>query len=106
MQRLEEEERARIEKEKEKQERKRKREEKAKQKSKKARSSTSTPNPTTPATVVCPECDVLYEDDESDDDWIECEVCHNWSHVVCVGLEFLTNAELDDTTYICDSCSM
>ena len=64
------------------------------------------PAPTTPATVICVECETLYEDDEGDEDWIECEMCHNWSHIACVGLDILSEVELDATTYICDSCNM
>ena len=44
---------------------------------------------------------MYYEDDISDDDWVECEECHGWYHVGCANLEELSKEELDEVTFVC-----
>ena len=51
--------------------------------------------------VVCIECETLYDQDEGDGKWIECEVCLNWYHALCVGV---SEEEADDVQFVCDSC--
>ena len=111
MERLAAEEEAKMAKEKEKEERKRKREEKKQQtKHKKARhtskSSKSKPTVTcrSSSNVICLVCEMLFENDDGDDDWIQCESCDNWYHVVCVGLEYTSSEELKEMTFVCDFC--
>ena len=51
--------------------------------------------------VVCIECETFYDQDEGDGKWIECEVCLNWYHALCVGV---SEEEADDVQFVCDSC--
>ena len=96
-------------KEEEKNERKRKREEKRMEKktqksngkTKKRKTSNEGACTTKQSKVVCIECETFYDLDEGDGKWIECEICLNWYHALCVGLP---EEETDDIQFICDLC--
>ncbi|KAH3774381.1 hypothetical protein DPMN_175763 [Dreissena polymorpha] len=52
---------------------------------------------------VCPICDTLKRNDGDPDEWISCESCCNWWHVVCAGY---TNADIDDEfVFFCNACN-
>ena len=40
--------------------------------------------------VQCLECKILYENDSSDKDWVECKTCLGWYHISCAGLDDLS----------------
>ena len=76
-------------KEEEKLERKRKREEKRKQKETSKGKSKKRKGTTTErqSRAMCTECETYYHLDEGEGSWIECELCLNWFHSACVGIE-------------------
>ena len=54
--------------------------------------------------IACPECETLFDSDETDEEWVECEACHDWYHISCAGLESLSKEELNAFIFNCDLC--
>ena len=50
-------------------------------------------------------CDTLFDTDETDNDWVECEGCRQWYHIACAGLDSLSEEELEVLSFNCDLCS-
>ena len=97
---------ARVEAEKE--ERKRKREEKKTKQTKKRKYDhmpVDSPLAQRQSRDMCLECEMYYDNDTTEEEWIECESCGNWYHLSCAGMEGLTEAELREATFTCTSCS-
>ena len=51
--------------------------------------------------VQCLECEILYENDSSDEDWVECQTCLGWYHISCAGLDDLSEEEINNLDFIC-----
>ena len=94
--------------------RKKEREERKEAKSKKTTSSkkgkqpmqTTSDSPAPVVTVVdlevCNMCKrVEPESGEDDVQWIECDTCECWYHVVCVGMD---ETDCGDTYFVCEDC--
>lgn len=41
--------------------------------------------------------------DQEKIEWVGCEKCENWYHILCVG--FKNQSEVDNIDYICQNCS-
>ena len=103
-------------KEEEKLERKRKREEKKKEKEnkkkKKQKDAGSKKNKSTnnqkasssreQSRAMCLECQMYYDMDDGEEQWIEWEKCFNWYHMTCVGIDETNDQAHVD--FVCSSC--
>ena len=92
---------AKKQKEKEKLERKRKRVHVKRKENNKRR----THQNSRPKSSVCMECETWYENDSSDEDWVECSTCLGWYHLSCAGLDNLSDEEINDLNFTCSLCS-
>ena len=52
---------------------------------------------------TCRDCGGEFTD-EDDDDWVECDACNRWFHVVCTDLANLTNGEIAKIEFKCNNC--
>ena len=51
---------------------------------------------------MCIECETYYDMDEGEEDWVECEGCFNWYHILCAGI---IDADIDTLNFRCNQCS-
>ena len=51
--------------------------------------------------AMCTECEMYYDMDDGEGKWIECELCLNWFHAACVGVD----EDTDEAHFVCDSCN-
>ena len=94
-------EKAKQEKEMKQLERKRKREDNQKSKKKKKTQTCTSIQPQQQVQVLCLECETYYDEDTSDEDWVQCERCLGWYHQTCAGLDSLTQEEIDNLEFVC-----
>ena len=93
-----------------KEERKRKKTEKEEAKTEKAEGAKKKKKKTVPEEeeameelYTCGDCGGEFND-EDDDDWVECDACNRWFHVVCTDLANLTNGEIAKIELKCYNC--
>src|SRR5271154_1494571 len=55
---------------------------------------------------TCSICSIPFEDDDQDEIAVECEQCETWFHAQCVNLGDLSIEEINNTSWLCESCKI
>ena len=50
----------------------------------------------------CPACGTNYDDDASNSEWVGCDGCYQWWHILCLGL---TKKDLPSGDFFCEECT-
>jgi hypothetical protein len=53
---------------------------------------------------ICSMCDLEYDDNEIDEEWIECSHCCRWMHSKCSGLTKDEVVNIGDAILTCPKC--